>query len=151
ERTFRRVAGAWAGDVRCVRADAAAWARRAPRGSFAAVIDDLSVPADGTIVKPRFSFETLPRLVAPLLCGGGLFVDNLLPHPEVPWTGLVQAVLAGRSRGLLVDADDWENRVLVAGRRVPDAREAGRRLRAALDTLGSEIAGTLRVRRVVRS
>ncbi len=149
-RLFRRVASGWAGDLRLVEADAVDWVRRAGRGRLAAVIDDLSVEREGVVVKPEASRRSLPALLPRLLAPRGVVVVNLLPEPGCAWSTLEQAVLGGWRRGLVVEAIGWENRVLVAGARLPSARLAGRRLRRALADLASPLVGGIRLRTVTR-
>lgn len=147
---FRRVASSWAGRLRVVEADAVSWARRARRGHLAAVIDDLSVPYAGTITKPEASLRVLPALLPRLLVPRGVVVVNLLRRPGCNWSMLERAALGERMGGLIIEACTWENRVLLAGTRLPPARTAGRWLRRALRELESPLAEEIRLRTAAR-
>ena len=145
---FRRVAARWAGPVTVTKDDALAWCARVPAGRFAAVIEDLSVVRDGSIVKPRVSLVGLPDRLPRLALPRGIVVVNLLPIPGWSWRRIVRAALGPRPEGLLFECVEWENRVLATGSDLPAARGAGRRVRAALAGLRSSLAGGIRVRRV---
>jgi hypothetical protein len=144
---FRHVCDRWAGEVRVAQADAVEWLRR-PARTWDLVLDDLSVEAEGEIVKPGATWSRLPHLAARRLAPGGVFVANLLPLPGVPWPDLVDRALEPWRRKRVVHLDDYENRIALAGRALPEAAEISRRLRATLRSIGSAQAGRLSVRKV---
>lgn len=144
-RVFRAAALEWAGDVTVEEAEAAAWLRR-QRRRFDAIVEDLSVPQDGDVVKPEVSWRVLPAALRAKLAPGGVVITNLLPTPGMSWRALIAACRTGP--GVAVGLDGFHNRILIQGRGMGEAREAGCRLRAALVRLGSRMADGLAVRRL---
>jgi hypothetical protein len=146
ETHFRHVSGPWAGQVHVSKADAAEWmARRGRR--FDAVLEDLSIATDlGVVTKPRMSLDVLPPLVARRLAPSGVSIVNLLPIPGVPWTTAVARARAPWRNAVVVHLDDYENRVVVAGPRVPLAAAVSRRLRDRLRSIGSNQEHRIAVR-----
>ena len=49
------------------------------------------------------------------------------------------------ARALAVHLEDYENRVVIAGDEIGDARETGRQLRAALQEIGSDLLRQMRM------
>lgn len=140
---FCKVAADWKGEVAFDCEDAAVWLQR-QRRSFDVIVEDLSMPLDGDVVKPRVAWTVLPRLIQKKLKRSGLAVTNLLPTPGVTWENHIEACRVGP--GVVVEFEYFFNRVLIQGRTVPNARRAGRELRAALRSLGSGLAEEMRVR-----
>jgi hypothetical protein len=75
-------------------------------------------------------------------------VVNLLPVPGLATAAVVARVATGHRRARLLTFDGYQNRVVVAGARVPPARALGQTLRGALVGIGSRLARDLRVRTV---
>lgn len=142
---FWDVAAAWAGDVRLERAEASTWLRRSRR-RWDVILEDLTVRGPENAVKPAVSVEVLPRLLGRRLAPGGVAVTNVLPVPGMTWDALLERLAEPHARALVVLCEDYENRLLIAGPRLPSARAAGGRLRAALRRLGSRQAGRIAVR-----
>jgi hypothetical protein len=147
-RLFRELAGSWAGRVSVERGDAAAWLG-GRRGRYHLILEDLSAPAskDQVGVKPAISLEALPELMKRRLTTNGVAVTNLLPMPGRSWKMLLQRLASPFGRALVVHADQYENRILLAGG-VADARRVSWRLRAALARIGSMQTHSIRVRRL---
>lgn len=140
---FAEVAQEWAGEVYFSRADAGDWLR-AQRRRFHAIVEDLSIPKNGEVMKPSLSWESLPGLMTKRLRPGGLTVTNVLPTTGMRRGDWIEACV--HLGGLEVTFDEYENRIFVQGPIPPSAREAGRQLRQALDQIGSDIAPGIRVR-----
>jgi hypothetical protein len=146
ETHFRHLSGPWAGTVRVSKADAAEWMSRRGR-RFDAVLEDLSVATDlGLVTKPRMSLDRLPAIVARRLAPSGVAIVNLLPIPGVPWSEAVRRSRAPWTKAVVVHLEDYENRVVVAGPRVPLAAAVSRRLRDALRAIGSNQEHRISVR-----
>jgi hypothetical protein len=74
----------------------------------------------------------------------GVVISNLLPTPGMSWRSLMAESRVGP--GVLVEFAAFYNRVLIQGRAVGGAREAGMKLRGALRGLGSRMAEGLTVK-----
>lgn len=144
-RLFQQWCPAWAEDVAWRQADATAWLR-VQRRRFACVLEDLSEPRDGDVHKPVDCRQTLPRLIGRRLGHGGVAVFNLVPDADGSWPGMAE-VLRLFPCVLEVRYEDYLNRTLVAGMRLPDAGCVGRWLQADLRGMGSRLAGRTRVGR----
>jgi spermidine synthase len=145
EAIFRGLSGPWAGDVRVAPMDAAAWLARAG-ALFDIIVEDLSVPGPGTTVKPRASFDGLPALVRGRLAPGGVAVTNVLPEPGASWDALLAPVARPHARAVVVELDEYENRIVIGGAALPETAELARRVRRALDAIGSVQARRIRFR-----
>ena len=145
-RLFREVAREWSGAVEFTKRDACSWLR-ARRRRFDVLVEDLSVPQDGDVVKPAVSWEVLPPLMARKLRADGVVVTNLLPTGGHSWAELTRACRV--ADGVVIEFDRFYNRVLVQGRSVGSARRVSRKLRKALRVLGSRTAEEIRVRSFV--
>lgn len=139
EPLFRELSSDWAGDVRLAEMDAAAWLR-ASRRRFDVILEDLTVPGPGGAVKPEVSLEVLPRLMRSRLRPGGAAVVNTLPLPGMPYGDLLRQLGAPFPLVHVLDCDDYENRVLIAGQDLEPRRVIAADLRAALLRLGSRQA-----------
>lgn len=146
EALFRDLCGPWCGDVRLETAEASSWLRRRPRARFDVILEDLSVPGGEGVTKPPVSLETLPRLIARHLAPGGLAVTNLLPVPGMSWESCFESLVHPFRSALILEFDQWENRLLLRGPGLSDARVASRRLRRALTQLDSDQVHRFRVR-----
>jgi spermidine synthase len=145
EALFRGLSGSWAGDVRAERMDAVDWLARAG-APFDIIVEDLSVPGEGTTVKPRASFDGLPALVRGRLAPGGIAVTNVLPEPGAPWEELLAPVARPHARAAVVELDEYENRIVIGGATLPEPAALARRVRRALDSIGSVQARRIRFR-----
>jgi len=136
EKLFRTLAGAWADDVRVDEADAVAWLR-AQRTRWHVICEDLSVPSPAGTVKPYVSFDPLPQLVQSRLAPRGVAITNVLPLPGTSWPSMLARIAHPHRQALVTTLEEYDNRFVIAGDDLPDAREASRRVRAALRALGS--------------
>ncbi len=142
---YRELAGGWGGEVRLAPGDALAWLRRR-RGRFDALVEDLSIASSEGVVKPPASFGPLPGLLSRRLAPNGVAIVNLLPLAGRPWRELIEPVAAPHRRAAVVLLDDYQNRLVLAGDRLPPASRVARLLGAELRRLGSRMAGRLAVR-----
>ena len=142
---FRQHCPEWAGGVKWQQADAVAWLREQPR-TFGLLMDDLSVPQDGDVFKPAISWDVLPELMRSRLRPGGFGVFNLLPEPGDTWNSDLTRVVSLFKTARIIDLDDFENHILIAGETLPTARELGSRLRQSLRRIRSRQAGRIQVR-----
>ena len=140
---FREVAADWSGAVHFHAEDAVAWMRR-QRMLFDVIVEDLSVPRDGDVVKPEASWIDLPPLIRRKVKKSGVVITNLLPTPGISWEKLVSAARVGP--GVVVEFESYYNRVLIQGHGVGQARSSGDRLRKMMRLMGSDLAGGIRVR-----
>ncbi|MFN3408046.1 MAG: hypothetical protein ACK45B_03545 [Limisphaerales bacterium] len=136
----------WAGRVRWQHGDAVAWLRR-QRKRFDLLVEDLSVPQAGDVVKPAVSWTKLPCLVRQRLHANGMAVFNLLPPLEGSFAAAMTRVAAEFPVARVVMLEEYENRLLLAGRELPSARELARQLDQQLRRLGSRQAGRVSVRK----
>jgi hypothetical protein len=147
ERIFRRLSSAWRGPVRFELGEASDWLRRR-RGRYDSIVDDLSVGGPDGVTKPDVSYETLPRLARGRLRPGGAAIINLLPVRGKTWAELIQAAGHPYRQRRLVTFRDYENRVLVGSRTLPEARELSVALREALGSIRSRISRGISVRTI---
>jgi hypothetical protein len=139
----------WVAGVRWQRADAVEWLHRQTR-KFDLLMDDLSVPWAGDVVKPDISWATVPELIQRRLKPGGVAVLNLMSPPGGRWGPGLARVTRRFQTARIIQLDDFENRILVAGQNLPAARVLGKRLGQALRKLHSRQAGRVHVRTVPR-
>ena len=145
ETLFRELSDGWAGDVHLDKADAGAWLAKR-RGKFDAIVEDLSVPSPVGTVKPYVSLDLLPQRIRSRLGTGGVVITNLLPLPGTSWDALYACIANPYLRAVVVHLDDYENRVMIAGDAIPDAREISKRLRTALKSIESDLLRQLRLK-----
>ena len=107
------------------------------------IVEDLSVPKNGDIVKPEVSLSLLPDLIRRRINRGGVIISNLLPTPGFTWQTLIAS--ARVSPGILVEFESYHNRVLLQGSGIGKARQSGRALRENMRILGSALAEDIRV------
>lgn len=146
---FRRHCPGWVRGVNWQQADAVAWLRRQPP-DFGLLLDDLSVPFDGDVFKPTVSWTVLPPLIRQRLRPGGFAMFNLMLSPGSHWNRELAKLTAGFSTARIVELDDFENRILVAGESLPTARALATALRNALHRIHSRQARRLQVRTIPR-
>lgn len=137
----------WVSGVQWERADAVKWLRK-QKPEFDLLLDDLSIPENGDVVKPEICWNVLPAALRQKLRRNGIAVFNLVSPPVAGWrVGLEQ--VAGKFPSIrVIHLDDFENRIVIAGRQLPAARVLGHGLRELLRKLQSRQAGRLRVRSV---
>jgi hypothetical protein len=144
EPLFRELSSAWAGEVALDLQDAESWLRRRG-GRFDLILEDLSVPSPIGTVKPYVSFDSLPRTIRGRLKRDGVAITNVLPLPGTSWEAMYARISAPYERALAVHLDEYQNRVVIAGDAIPDARATGRRLREALGAIGSDLLRQMRL------
>jgi hypothetical protein len=127
------------------QADAVEWLC-AQTADFDLLVEDLSVPSDGDVFKPAITWEVLPELIHGRLVPDGIAVFNLLAPPSGIWIREVEWMSAVFGEARLVSFDDFTNRILVAGKALPPAREFGALLRSSLRRIGSRQAERIHVR-----
>lgn len=143
---FARTARDWPGTVRFHCADALEYLARGRRG-LDGILDDLSIPARGGHVKPGVSFAELPRLARARLGTSGVLVSNVLPPVDRSWLAALRGIAAPFRRAVVLRGEDWENRIVVAGNRLPHGPELARRIRELLKAIGSNQAQSVRASR----
>ena len=143
-RIFRDRCGGWAGDVFWHHGDAVEWLR-SQDGGFGLIVEDLSVPEGGDVIKPGVSWDELPRLVRSRLAKGGTAIFNLLPGGDGQWPNGLREFKLLELETVQVELDEYCNRILVVGV-VPSARVIARRLAVELRRLRSRQVGKVRVR-----
>jgi hypothetical protein len=142
---FQTHCSAWAGTLTWHQADAVRWLQRR-RGTFPVLIDDLSVLAGRRVIKPEVSTQVLPGLMASKLAPQGVLISNLLRPPRGAWRACLTRFADVLPKVYQVCLDEFENRIVVAGRDVPCARELGRTLRRTLRLVQSRQADKVHVR-----
>ncbi len=137
----------WHSQVSWQQADAVEWLRARP-AKFDLLMDDLSVPHAGDVIKPAICWSILPGLIRRRLRPQGIAVFNLLRPDSGQWN-LELARLAGElGTAIVIHLEEFENRILVAGRKLPSARVLGTEVRRGLRRLRSRQARRIRLRRV---
>jgi hypothetical protein len=142
---FRRHCPDWAKRVNWNQADAGVWLKQ-QRQSFGVLLDDLSIPVPGDVIKPELCWTTLPALMQQRLSRSGVAIFNLLPQLGNRWNPELAQLRGQFPNARIIHLDDFVNRVLIAGREIPAPRELGRMLRQALRDIGSRQAERLLVR-----
>lgn len=149
EKLFRELSRHWAGDVRVARMDALDWISR-HGAEFDVIVEDLSVPSPAGTVKPAASFAQLPALVHGRLKPEGVAVTNVLPQPGSSWDALIGPVARPYARAAVIDLLEYENRIVIGGAALMETADLSRRIRAALDAIGSVQARKISVRTLAR-
>lgn len=123
--------------------DAITWLQSA--GRFDVVVEDLSIPCNGDVVKPDDTWDILPERVAQHLRPRGIAIFNLLRPPGQGWVRGIPSVAARFRQGVIIHLHDFENRILVARKTAGGihshafaARRFGAELRDRLRRLGSQ-------------
>ena len=143
---FRQHCRKWAGRMHWRHADAVDWLRQ-QSPEFGLLLDDLSVPHEGDVIKPAICWNVLPKLIRQRLQTGGIGIFNLLP-PCARWKSQVEQIAGLFGMAHLIDLDEYQNRILVAGQELPPVRQLGRTLRRALRRLRSRQAGRIHLRNI---
>lgn len=139
-------ADGWLSRVEWYRQDAVQWLRQ-NRRRFDLIIEDLSVGANGDVIKPEATWTVLPRLIQSRLRSGGGAIFNLLRPPGMSWANGIDEVarpFAG-TPGLVISMDAFENRIVLLGALDHAPRACGRQLREVLRRLRSRMATGVRV------
>lgn len=142
---FLRHCHSWAGSVNWKQADAVDWLRRQP-ADFKLIVDDLSVPSAGDVIKPSISWNVLPELIRDRLAPGGVGVFNLLLPPNGSWIPELARIASLFKTAHVVDLEDYENRILIGGDDLVSARDLGVQLRLSLRRIRSRHATRIRLR-----
>jgi spermidine synthase len=145
---FRKHCPGWEDRVNWQQEDAVGWLRQQP-ASFGLLVDDLSVPSEGDVVKPSISWKVLPRLIGQRLRPGGFGVFNLLPRSKGKWKPDLEEIVSIFRTARIIKLDEFENRILVTGDELPSSREMGRRLRITLKALRSRQARRFQVQTIL--
>jgi len=144
---FCRHCPAWVSQVRWQQADARQWLRRQKTG-FDFLLEDLSVPQAGDVVKPEISWRVLPALIRRRLKRNGVAVFNLVSPPAEGWRYGLEQITREFRTAQMVYLDDFENRIVIAGAELPTPGNLSRGLRRLLRQLRSRQAERVRVRRI---
>jgi len=144
---FEKHCSDWAGDLTWQQADAVRWLRQQAT-PFPVLIDDLSILAHDRVVKPGVSTRVLPHLMQSKLAPQGVMISNLLQPVHETWRACLAHFTRHYAAVRLVHLDEFENRIVVAGRKLPLSRELGRELRGALTCLRSRQAGRVQIHTV---
>ncbi len=143
-RLFVKHCSAWASQVHWHKGEAAAWLR-SQRSLFDVLVEDLSIPQDGDVIKPEMSWTLLPALIRRRVSARGIAIFNLLPPPGRRWTAALTPFRQEFQQVRLIELEEFQNRILIAGTKLPDARLLGRSLRVLLRQLGSNQSEKVRV------
>jgi len=146
-RIYSGIVDEWGEELEFAQGDAVRWLR-GQRRKYDAIVEDLSVPTDGDVVKPEVSWQVLPAVMRRKLKARGLSVMNLLPTPGVRWDEMMDACLRDDVPRCVVEFGEYYNRVLIQGQTVEEARVIGAKLRKSLRGIGSRIAEHISVRGV---
>ena len=142
---FRELSSAWAGRVRVTQADAQVWlAKQTP---CPLILEDLSVLGENGETKPELSFTTLPSLIHDRLSPKGIVICNVLRVPGWSWKRLLRTIAAPYAMAHVLVLDKFENKILIAGRRIDSARCCSREIRRALSAIRSRQAKRFSLRR----
>jgi hypothetical protein len=144
---FRQQSSAWAGPLFWQQADALKWLRGQTR-RWPVIIDDLSVVSDRRVVKPDACYTVLPRLIRGRLQRQGVAICNLLCPRLISWSQGLAPFTRSFPSVHIVHLREFENRILVAGDRLPSTRQLGSLVRHQLKTLGSRQATRLHIQRL---
>jgi len=137
----------WIGRVEWEHADAVDWLHGQAE-KFDLLVEDLSVPIGDDIFKPDVTWKTLPRLMRDRLRTGGVAIFNLLPPPSGVWIEDLKRMAGIFRTARILNFDDFENRILIAGAELPAARAIGAELREALRSIRSRQAGRIHMRKL---
>ncbi len=140
---FRKHCPTWRNRVQWAHSDALAWLKK-QGAPFDLLVEDLSIPQEGSVGKPVISWRELPLMIRRRLKPGGVAVFNLLPPSPGRWNPELKRLAGLYPSALLIHLQEFENRILVGGNSLPSARELGNAARTALERIGSQQAGRLR-------
>ena len=134
---FAKVSSGWCGAVEFEEGDAVEWLRNQSR-PFDVLIEDLSVPVSGDVEKPAVCWTVLPPLIRSRIRPDGIVISNMLRSAGMSWPVFAPLFAEGHRRALMVHLKEFENRILIAGNFEQSAVWVSRRLKACLQTIGSD-------------
>ncbi len=146
-RLFQTHCPEWSSQILWNHQDAQSWLQR-QRRRFDLLIEDLSVPQDGDVTKPSISWNSLPGCIRAKLHPDGVAIFNLLSPPTRNWKPALDSTAAHFGEARIIHLHDFENRILVAGNRLPSARALGDGVRRRLRFMRSRQATRLHVRQL---
>jgi hypothetical protein len=144
---FCRHCPSWTNQVNWQQADAVTWLRR-QSPDFDLLMEDLSVTEGGDVIKPSITWNVLPELIQQRLNAGGVGVFNLMLPPSGKWKSDVERIAGLFGAARIIELEEFENRILAVGDRLPSARELGGMLRRALHQLRSRQARRIHLQTV---
>jgi hypothetical protein len=133
---YARVGGPDLGPVRVTIADVVRWLR-AQRRPWDAIVEDLSVPHGDDLIMPEACFDPLPALVAARLARRGLAVVNVFSPGGPAWSATLKRLVPRGLEARVVHTHEFDHRLLILGRSLPDATHITRSVRAALTSIRS--------------
>lgn len=142
---FRAHCPGWVNSVRWQRVEALQWLRR-QKPDFDLLVDDLSIPQNGDVVKPEICWRELPGLLRQKLNGDGIGIFNLVSPPKEGWCAGIGKIAGHFRVTRIIQLDDFENRLVIGGTELPAARALGQGLRRLLRQIHSRQSDRLRVR-----
>ena len=134
----------WISKVRWARSDAAVWLR-AQRRNFGLLVEDLSIPQNGDVVKPDICWSVIPELIRKRLDHEGIGIFNVLPPAGTLGTREIRRIAARFPSARVIDFDEFQNRIVVVADILPSARTLGSQLRDRLRTLRSRQSERIQV------
>jgi hypothetical protein len=146
---YSRVASARLGDVRVTLRDAAAWLR-SQRKRFDAIVEDLSLNVPGDLAMPPVCFDPLPKLIAARLSTHGVAVVNVFSPGPLGWNARLRRLVPAGHRAAILEPDDFDHRLLLLSRQLPEARTLSTHIRATLRAIRSRQASRFAVRTLPR-
>lgn len=142
---FLRHCPEWSRHVNWQQADAVAWLmQQSP--DFGLLLDDLSVPSKGDVVKPAISWNELPALIRRRLRPGGVGIFNLLPPSKGSWNSPLMQIAGKFQAARIIHMEEFDNRILIVGDSLPSARTLSARMNSALLRLQSKQSRRMQVR-----
>lgn len=143
---FKRLCRDWAGDVQVDHLDAERWLQKQSQ-PWAMILEDLSITEAGDVVKPEITWTRLPRLMRASLQPNGVAIFNLLPPAAMTWAEAMRRLESLFVEVRVILFKNFENRVVVAGAKLPTPRALGSTLRKVLRKINSTQAEELSLRR----
>lgn len=141
---FRRECPDWGQQVHWHHGDAAKWLRKRTE-KFDLLMDDLSVPQNGDVVKPEVCWDVLPNLMRRRLKRDGVAVFNLVSPPPEGWKRGMARLATGFDNAQVVTFQEYENRILLVGN-LPSTQRLGRELQRSLKRIRSRQGGRVQLK-----
>jgi hypothetical protein len=98
------------------------------------------------VVKPDISWRVVPDLIRRRLKPDGVAVFNLMSPPGGRWREGVAGITRFFPAARIIHLDDFENRILITGGKLPPTNVLGKELRHALRRLRSRQTARIQVR-----
>ena len=133
---YARLGGPDLAPVRVTIADAVRWLR-AHRRPWDAIVEDLSVPHRDDLAMPGVCFDPLPALIAARLARRGVAIVNVFSPGKPGWTATLDRLVPRGLSARVLQADQFDHRLLILGRSLPAAGRISRSVRAALTSIRS--------------